>query len=73
MKKNILFSFLKSFSSVISFIKFCFKFSFSCLSFIFFIIEKLKGNIAKVKIAEGSLSDEQRKKFAIWSKLIENL
>lgn len=37
------------------------------------VIEKLKGNIAKVKIAEGSLSDEQRKKFAIWSKLIENL
>ena len=35
--------------------------------------EKLKMNLAKVKIAEGSFNDEQRKKFAIWSKLIENL
>ena len=37
------------------------------------VIEKLKKNLAKVKIAEGSFNDEQRKKIAIWSKLIENL
>lgn len=36
-------------------------------------IEKLKKNLGKVKIAEGSFNDEQRKKVAIWSKLVENL